>query len=340
VTIDPRSRIAIAGAGSIGCYIGASLAAAGRNVTLLVREALAEGCSRHGLHFSNLDGNDRVLPPGSIEITTDAAEAFNAADVVLVTVKCRDTRKIAGIIAARASNRPLVVSLQNGIDNKRILREELGQDHRVLAGTVTFNVVQTRKEGEAPRVHRASSGAVLIESGAPGLRDLLAVQGFTVREHAKIEPILWAKLLLNLNNALNALSGLPLAKELGDRRWRLLLREQMREALAVLAAAGIRTGRIEGIHPRVSAFALGLPDPIFALAARRMLAIDPAARSSMWEDLEARRPTEIEQIQGEIVKLATAYRVPAPLNERVMRLIKEAEQAEQGSPRLNPEAIG
>ncbi len=309
-------------------------------MTLLARGALAEVCSRRGLHVSNLEGDDRLLPPDSVKITTDPAEAFDAADLVLVTVKCRDTRQMGALIAEHAPKDSAVVSLQNGIDNGRILREELGQGDRVLAGTVMFNVVQTRKEGEPPRVHRASSGAVMIEAGVPGLRGLLDVPGFTIKEHAKIEPILWAKLLLNLNNALNALSGLPLAKELGDGRWRLLLREQMLEGLAVLTAAGIRAGKIEGIHPRLSAFALGLPDPFFALAARRMLAIDPAARSSMWEDLEARRPTEIDQIQGEIVKLATAYRVPAPLNERVMRLVKAAEEAQQGSPHLNPEAVG
>ena len=340
MTLSPQSQIAIAGAGSIGCYLGACLSAAGRKVTMLGRGGLAEGCSRHGLRFSNLDGGDRALPPGSVEITPDPAEAFKDAEVVLVTVKCRDTRNIGALVSEHAAKDPVVVTLQNGIDNARVLREELGQGPRVLSGTVTFNVVQTRKEGEPPKFHRASSGAVVVEGGVPGLRELLDVSGFEIKEHDKIAPILWAKLLLNLNNALNALSGLPLAKELSDRRWRRLLRDQMREGLAVLKAAGIRAGRIEGIHPRLSAFALGLPDPLFALAARRMLAIDPAARSSMWEDLEARRPTEVDQIQGEIVKLATAYRVPAPLNERVMRLVKDAEEAQQGSPHLSPEAVG
>ena len=340
MSIDLRSRIAIAGAGSIGCYVGGCLAAAARDVTLLARETLAEGCSRHGLRFSSLDGDDQILNAGTISISTDPGSVFKGTDVVLVTVKCRDTRKIAQLIGENATKDLVVVSLQNGVDNTRILREVLGGRHRVLAGTVTFNVVQTRGDSEAPRVHRASTGTVLIESGVQGLRELLDVPCLAIKECDEIAPVLWAKLLLNLNNALNALSGLPLAAELSDRRWRQLLRAQMREGLAVLKAAGIRPGRIEGIPPRLTVFALGLPDPLFALAARRMLAIDPAARSSMWEDLEARRSTEIDQIQGEIVRLADEFRVPAPLNRRVMQLIKAAERAQQGSPRLSPETVG
>ena len=118
----------------------------------------------------------------------------------------------------------------------------------------------------------------------------------------------WGKLLLNLNNALNALSGLPLATQLADRRWRLLLAAQIEEALAVLKAAGIAPARIEGVPPRLIPSILRLPDWLFRLVARRMLAIDPAARSSMWEDLAARRPTEIDYLQGAILALADKAR--------------------------------
>jgi 2-dehydropantoate 2-reductase len=113
----------------------------------------------------------------------------------------------------------------------------------------------------------------------------------------------------------------------------------MLEGLAAGRAAGIRLARIEGIHPRLVAFALGLRDPLFSLAARRMLAVDPSARSSMWEDLAARRPTEIDHIQGEIVRLADKHGLAAPLNRRVIELIKAAERAGKGSPHLDPEAI-
>jgi 2-dehydropantoate 2-reductase len=70
-----------------------------------------------------------------------------------------------------------------------------------------------------------------------------------------------------------------------------------------------------------------------------MLAIDPEARSSMWEDLERRRPTEIDHLQGAILRLATKTGVRVPLTERIVRLVKEAEAARLGSPRLTPERV-
>lgn len=338
MAVNLDSRIVIAGAGSIGCYIGGCLAAARRNVTLLLREPLAEAISRHGLRVSDLSGGDETVQPSSLKLATEPATALSAADVVLVTVKCRHTRDVAELIARHAPEGAVVLSLQNGVNNAPVLGEMLGP-RRVVAGVIPFNVVQAREDGEAPRFHRASSGTIQIGHNVQGLRDLLDVPGASFAEHADIDALLWSKLLVNLNNALNALSDLPLAKELGDRRWRLLLRRQMHEGLAALRASSIYPARIEGVSPRLIAFALRLRDPVFGLVARRMLAVDPSARSSMWEDLEARRPTEIDYIQGEVVRLADKHGLPAPLTRRVMNCIKEAEAAAKGSPRLDPAAI-
>jgi 2-dehydropantoate 2-reductase len=85
---------------------------------------------------------------------------------------------------------------------------------------------------------------------------------------------------------------------------------------------------------------LRLPSWLFRRVARAMLAIDPAARSSMWEDLERRRPTEIEHLQGAVLTLAAKTGVRAPLNARIVELIKAAEAAKAGSPRLTPEQVG
>jgi len=204
---------------------------------------------------------------------------------------------------------------------------------------VPFNVVQTRADGAAPRFHRATSGTLLIGAGEPGLRELLDVPGMAVAERSDMDAVLWGKLVLNLNNALNALCDLPLAQELADARWRRLLAAQIEEALAVLKATGIAPAGVEGVPPRAIPFILRLPDWLFRRVARRMLAIDPAARSSMWEDLALRRPTEIDYMQGAILALAEKSGVAAPISERVLRLIKSAESAGAGSPKLRPEQV-
>jgi 2-dehydropantoate 2-reductase len=333
------ARIVVAGAGSIGCYVGGCVARAGRDVTLLARPALSDAVARHGLRISDLDGADVTLAPSALRLATDPAAALARADIVLVTVKSGATAEIGDAIARHSPPDAVVVSLQNGIGNADTLRARTGATRRVIAGMVPFNVVPTQSEDAAPRFHRATSGTIRIAPGVEELRDLLDVPGAPVAEHPDMAGVLWAKLLLNLNNAINALSGLPLADELADRRWRVLLAAQVAEALAVLRAANVRLARIEAVPPRAIPFILRLPDAIFRAVAGRMLAIDPAARSSMWEDLERRRLTEIDYLQGAILALAAKAGVPVPVTERIARLVKDAEAAGRGSPRLQPEAI-
>lgn len=332
-----EKTIAIAGAGSIGCYVGGCLALAGRKVALLARPRVEAALRKDGLRVSDLDCRDRRIAPAALSVTADPAEALGGADIVLVTVKSGATEEMAALVAAHTSPEAVVVSLQNGVDNAEKLRARLA-GRRVLAGMVPFNVVQS--PDEAPfHVHRASEGKVMLEDGVAGLADLLDVEGLAVETHADMTAVLWGKLLMNLNNALVALSGLPLATELADRRWRLILAVQIDEALATLKACRIRPARIAGLRPALLPWALKLPDWLFRRLARRMLAIDPEARSSMWDDLQRGRPTEIGELQGAVLALAEKAGVPTPLTARVAALVREAEQQKRGSPRLPPEAV-
>jgi 2-dehydropantoate 2-reductase len=336
---DRRARIVVAGAGSVGCYVGGCLALAGRDVTLLLRPALAEAIARRGLRISDLGGADRTLAPSAMRLATDPAAALADADIILVTVKSGDTGAMAQLIAEHGPSGVTVVSLQNGVSNTEVLLARTGGMARVVPGMVPFNVVQTRAEGQPPRFHRATSGTIQIGAGVAGLRAALDAKGVAVAESRDMAGVLWGKLLLNLNNALNALAGVPLATELADKRWRKLLAAQIKEGLAVLKATDIRPARIEGVPPRTVPRILRLPDWLFRRVAGSMLAIDPQARSSMGEDLERRRPTEIDHLQGAILALAAKARMRAPLTERIVRLVKAAEAARAGSPRLAPERI-
>jgi 2-dehydropantoate 2-reductase len=343
----PASRIVVAGAGSVGCYVGGCLAAAGRDVTLLLRPALAGIIASHGLRISDLAGADRVLPTSAVKLATDPAAAFAGAEIILVTVKSGDTGGMAHLIAQHAPSGVTVVSLQNGVGNADVLLARLGGMGRVVAGMVPFNVVQSHGDGAAARFHRATSGTILVGSGHTGLvgsghtglRQLLDMPGMAVAEKADMKAVLWAKLLLNLNNALVALSGLPLATQLADRRWRLILARQIGEALGILKAAGIKPPRIEGVAPAMIPRILRLPDWLFRRVAARMLAVDPEARSSMWEDLQRGRPTEIDYLQGAVLALAKTHRIPAPVTRGIVRLVKEAEAAKAGSPGLTTDVV-
>lgn len=327
------TKIAIAGAGSIGCYVGGCLALAGGDVTLLARPRVVEAAAK-GLHLTDYEGRDRTV---QLAASDDPQVVLADADIVLVTVKSGQTSDMAALIEQYAPARAIIVSLQNGVENaERITAATLKSRRIVVPGMVPFNVAQM--EGEGLRFHRATEGAVTVKSGH-GLAEALNVEGLPTKEASDMNPILWGKLLLNLNNALNALSGLPLAEQLSDRAWRRLLAEQMDEALAAMAAGNIKPAPLAGVSPGLLPTILRLPNWLFRRVARRMLAIDPQARSSMWDDLEQGRATEIEEFQGAVRNLGYAHDVKTPLSLKIIELVRAAEAAGEGSPKLQPHRV-
>jgi 2-dehydropantoate 2-reductase len=331
--LDEHTRIAIYGAGSIGCFIGGLLVLAGRPVTFLARPRIAAELADHGLLVSDLEGLEARIIPAALDVQTHA-EFLRETGLVLLTVKSRDTEAAAEEIAALTGPDVPVLSLQNGVENPAILCKRLGRD-RVLGGMALFNVIH---KGQGI-FRRATSGGIVIETGRPDILRLLSVPSLQVSDTANIEGAQWGKLLLNLNNGLNALSGLPLRTQLQDRAWRRLLAGQIAEALFVLEAAGIKPQSPVKLPLRFLPALLRLPDLPFQLAARPMLKIDPEARSSTWEDLKRRRPVETNQFQGAIARLARKHGLKAPLSETVLKLVKEAEAAGDGPPGLRPEDI-
>lgn len=310
--------IGVFGAGSVGCWLGGCLAAAGAEVTLVGRPRLMAELAELGLRVTDLAGLDRTVRVA----TATEPGAIAGAALVLVTVKSADTAAAGAALAGVLADSAVVASLQNGVRNTDVLRAAL-PGRTVLAGMVPWNV--TRPGPGA--FHRASSGTVMIErspAAAPLVRAAVAAR-LPIEERADMPAVAWAKLVLNLNNAVNALSDLPLAAELAERAYRRCLAAAQREALAILAAAAQPIARLTAIPPAWMPRLLTLPDPVFRRVARRVVAIDPLARSSMWDDLAAGRPTEVDYIQGEVVALAERLGRDAPVNRALARLVHAAE---------------
>jgi 2-dehydropantoate 2-reductase len=325
--------IGVAGAGSIGCFVGGVLADAGRRVSLLARPRVIEEINNNGLRVTSFEGFDRRVASNRLSLSDDPS-IFKDAGAVLVTVKSTDTAEIADLIARHAPADAVVVSLQNGVGNVSVLRERLG-GRRVLAGMVPFNVIAL---GDG-RFHRATSGDIVIERDAAGSAARLSVPGLTLRASDNIVGVQWGKLLLNLNNALNALSNLPLREQLARRSWRVLFADQMAEGLAVMKAEGIKPVASTPVPPALTPHLLRLPDAVFRLLLGRTMKIDPEARSSMWEDLQRGRVTEIDYLQGVITQIAERRGLKVPLSERITALIRRAEADGTGSPGLTPDRI-
>jgi 2-dehydropantoate 2-reductase len=259
---------------------------------------------------------------------------FADAAIVLVTVKSADTAAMADVVARYAPSDVVVVSLQNGVGNTAVLRERL-PGRRVLGGMVPFNVLALGNG----RFHRATSGDIVIEQDEARTAESLSVPGLNMRATANIDGVQWGKLLLNLNNALNALADLPLRRQLAQRPWRRLFADQVAEGLAAIRAEGIKPVSSTPIPIAWMPSLLRLPDLIFEALLGRTVKIDPEARSSMWEDLKHGRRTEIDYLQGVITEIAGRRGLEAPLSRRIVELIRKAEQEAKGSPGLTPEQI-
>lgn len=318
-------KISIFGAGSIGAYVGGALLASGADVTLIGRARMRERIERHGLILTDWQGHRAELKSDQIAYADDPAP-LAVADLILVTVKSADTEAAAHAIRDHAKPSALVLSLQNGIGNAETLRGCL-PGWTVLAGMVPFNVVQL-PDG---RLHRGTEGEIAVEASPALARWHVAFKAahLPLVEHADFASVQWGKLLLNLNNPVNALSGLPLKTELSQRAYRRCFALLMAEALAVLHAAGIRPAQVARIGPRLLPGLLRLPDFLFSRIAGAMLRIDPEARSSMWEDLQAGRRTEVDYLNGAVVALAQKLGREAPANRRIVVLVRAAEAGTQ-----------
>lgn len=325
--------IGIAGAGSIGCFVGGMLAASGYRVALLARPRLIQEIAGNGLRVSSFDGSERRVAADRI-ILSDDPSILRDARTVLVTVKSADTGEIAELIARHASTDAAVVSLQNGVGNLSLLRDRLA-GRKVLGGMVPFNVVAL---GDG-RFHRSTSGDIVIAQDDAGTAARLSVPSLAIKASANIDGVQWGKLIVNLNNALNALSNIPLRQQLAQRGWRQLFADQMVEGLAAVRAEGIvpvsPTPLPSGWMPHL----LRLPDALFGMLLGRTMKIDPEARSSMWEDLQRGRRTEIDYLQGVITEIADRRGLQAPLSRRITALIRKAEADGKGAPGLTAEQI-
>jgi 2-dehydropantoate 2-reductase len=330
-------KIGIVGAGAIGCYVGCRLAAAGADVAFFGRASVAAEAREHGL--CAVDLNDRRVALGKDKVVFGTEPQVLAECRLLVCcVKSMHTADVARQIRRVVPKDACVLSLQNGVRNVEVLRAGL-YDRAVFGGVVEFNV---RPLGRGVFRQATSGGLVIEDTGDASIKALarLLVQaGFDVRLAKDIQPLQWAKLLVNLNNAVSALSGVPTRDLLASIGYRRILADLIAEALAVLAASNIHPARLGTLPAQWFPVVLRVPTVLFKILARAQLKVDPQARSSMWEDLVRGRPTEVDYLNGEIVRLAEAYGVDAPLNRKIVQLVHRAEAANCGSPAMSADAL-
>ena len=192
---------------------------------------------------------------------------------------------------------------------------------------VPFNVIAL---GEG-RFHRATSGDIVIEQDEAGTAEKLSVPGLKMRPTDNIEGVQWGKLLVNLNNALNALADLPLRRQLAQRPGASCLPTRWRKGWR-RCGGGHQAGVADADAGRLDAAAVAFARRDLRAMLGRTMKIDPEARSSMWEDLQRGRRTEIDYLQGVITEIAGRRGLEAPLSHRIVELIRKAERRARARP--------
>jgi 2-dehydropantoate 2-reductase len=306
----------------IGLYVG-GLLARHAELTFVGRASMLNPLT-DGLRLTDVDGMDLQLGRQDFRATTDAA-GLAGADLVLVTVKSMGTAEAAAAIAGHAPG-AVVVSFQNGVSNPDVLRAAL-PGATVLAGMVPFNVAQ---RGPA-HLHRGTGGGLMVEASAAlaPFEGVFAAAGLPLGQSSNIIGVQWGKLLVNLNNAINALSGVSLADELRQRDFRRCWALCLAEGLQCTKAAGIELVDPLPMPLKLMPQIMRLPDALYryvlSAGSGGKVKVDPHARSSMADDLGKGRATEVDWLQGEVVRLAERLVRRAPVNVRLVELVKAAE---------------
>lgn len=289
-------KVAVMGAGAVGCYYGGMLARAGCDVTLIGRAGLVDAVRDGGLHLDTQSFQARV----PIAAANDAAAA-QGADIVLLCVKAADTASAGMALAPHLAAGTTVFCLQNGVDNAARVRSALPDASVVPA--VVYVAVEMAGAGHV----RHHGGGELVIGPAPrsaAFAEACADAGVPVRISDNVAGELWTKLIVNCCfNPLSALTRLPYGPMLqGAGAWDVM-RDVVAECREVACAEGITLA--------------GDPWQAVERIARAM----PTQYSSMAQDIERGRPTEIDYLNGYVVRRGAALGLRTPVNRALQALV-------------------
>ena len=298
-------KIAVMGAGAVGCYYGGLLAKAGHAVVLIARPLHVAAITRHGLRLQTTTFDTHV----PLVATTDPA-AVAWADVVLFCVKSADTEGAGALVRPHLAANALVLCLQNGVDNADRLRTVLPD--RAVAAAVVYVATEMAGPGH---VRHHGRGELVLEpfaySGA--LAEAFIAAGVPAEVSTNVRGALWAKLILNCAyNAVSAITQLPYGQTVPGVGIQDLMRDVVAECLAVAKAEGVQ-----------------VPSDVNA-AIRNIADTMRSQYSSTAQDLARGKRTEIDHLNGLIVTRGTTLGVPTPANRVLWALVKLLESKQPG----------
>ena len=289
-------KIAVMGAGAVGCYYGGMLARAGHDVVLIGRPTHVEAVRRAEL-FLDTQAFQVQVP---MRAFTDAS-GVQGSQLVLCCVKSTDSANAALQMAPYLEPDAIILSLQNGVDNAERLQAQLGRE---VVPTVVY--VATEMAGPGHVKHHGRGELVIGPSPASDeLAKLFAEAGVPAQVSDNVRGELWAKLILNCAyNALSAITQLPYGRLVQGEGVEALMRDVMNECLAVAQGAGV-----------------SVPGDTWE-AVQRIARTMPAQLSSTAQDLARGKRSEIDHINGHVLHQGEALGIPTPANRVLHTVVK------------------
>jgi 2-dehydropantoate 2-reductase len=300
-------QVAVIGAGAVGCYYGGLLLRAGHDVTFIGRRTHVDAINAHGLLLDTQSFKGH-LPA---KAATDAA-ALGSPDLVLFCVKSADTEEAGRSLAGRLRPETSILSLQNGVDNPQRLRGVTG--HPVIPA-----VVYVGSEMAGPGHVRHHGGGDLAIGASPAseaLAQTLMAAGIRTTIADDIETTLWSKLVINCAfNALSAVAGISYGPMLEVEGTRDVVASAVQEAVTVARASGV-----------------AMPDDLLERILKIPAAM-PNQMSSTAQDVARGKPSEIDFLNGYVVRKGAELGIPTPTNHALQVMVKLAERRSEISGR-------
>ena len=296
-------HVAVMGAGAVGCYYGAVLARAGHNVTLIGRAQHVEAVRRSGLRLQTAAADEKIPVAASI-----APDAVRGARLVLFSVKSTDTETAGAALGPHVDADAAILTLQNGVDNAERLAATLGRE---VIPAVVYAAVEMAGDGHV-RHHGRGELVIGRSSRSEAIRAAFGAAGVPVEISDNVAGALWAKLVVNCAyNALSAITQLPYGRLVQGAGVPEVMRDVVEECLAVARACRV-----------------DVPGDMHA-ATRRIAQTMPAQYSSTAQDLARGKRTEVDHLNGFVVRKGEALGVPAPVNRALLALVKSLEAKTQ-----------
>ncbi len=294
-------KIAVMGAGSVGCYYGGMLARAGYSVILIGRPQHVEAVQRDGL-FLDTQSFQQHVP---MQASTDP-KAIQGAQLILCCVKSTDTANAAAGMAPFIDASATLLSLQNGVDNAERLQALLG---RPVAPAVVY--VATEMAGPGHVKHHGRGELVVGPTTlSPQQRQMFVDAGVPIQISDNVLGALWAKLIINCAyNALSAITQIPYGRLFASHGVEAVMRDVLQECRAVAQAAGVTVP--------------GDDWETVLLISRSM----SQQLSSTAQDLARHKPSEIDHLNGYIVRKGKALGIPTPVNRVLHTVVKLLESS-------------